>query len=261
MTNIARKLLLGLLGGGGGGSGTIPYTQTVLATQTANLVAYWPLSEIAGATADNAEGTAARDGAYDGAVALNNTPFDALTGAPYFDGTTGSEVNIYSASLAAAVDLNNITLMAWVKVAAAEWIDGAIRTAAILGADGNNRANINKSSTNGSVAFEQRGTVPGNDFNTLTAAVAGGTQSVWIMLLLTCVGGGNLSGYVQGASAGAPLSATSIAGALASTSAFIGGYNGTTAQKFKGHIAHVAVWKTVLSGPEILALYTAANPI
>ena len=47
-------------------AGGATYYKKVLATEPANLLAYWPLNEGSGSVADNLEGTAARDGAYTG---------------------------------------------------------------------------------------------------------------------------------------------------------------------------------------------------
>jgi hypothetical protein len=48
------------------------YKDKVLGTVPDDLIAYWTLAETSGSTADNAEGTAARDGTYTG-VTLNSS--------------------------------------------------------------------------------------------------------------------------------------------------------------------------------------------
>lgn len=240
---------------------TLTYKQHVLRVQPANLVAYWPLSETSGSVADNAEGTAARDGAYDTVgTLLNNTPFDALTGAPYFDGTTNSEVNVYTASLAAAINLNSITINTWIKPTAAAWLDATNRTFINIGAGINDRVTMRKTSTNNQIQFEQRGSDPGLDFNTINHTTSAGERAGWIMCTLTFTGGGNLRAYINGVETGTPQAATSIAGALGSAYAIIGGFSGTGTEKFLGHMAHTAIWTTTLSDAQILALYNAANP-
>lgn len=237
------------------------YIAYVLGVQPTNLIAYWPLSEASGSVADNAEGTAARDGVYDTVgTLLNNTPFDANTGAPYFDGTANADVNAYTASLAAAINLNSITLNVWVKPTSGAWTDAAARTIAVFGAALNDRITIRKTATNNVLQFEQRGSDPSLDFNTIDHTTSAGERAGWIMCTLTFTGGGNLRGYINGVETGTPQAATSIAGALGAIYAIIGGFSATGTEKFVGHIAHVAIWTTPLSAAQILALYNAANP-
>lgn len=62
------------------------------------LIAYWPLNEAAGTTADNAEGTAARDGTYKNTPTLANKPFPDGGSCALFDGNNET-VDVKSASL------------------------------------------------------------------------------------------------------------------------------------------------------------------
>lgn len=85
---------------------TQPYKETRLSLATANSL--WMLDETAGTTADNAEGTAARDGTYTGGYTLNQAgPATGLTSVD-LNGTTGYISVPYSAALWPTRDLFEI---------------------------------------------------------------------------------------------------------------------------------------------------------
>ena len=79
---------------------TPTYIQKVLGIEPGNLIAYWPMSEPSGGIAINAEGTAARNGAYTGVTLAQPGIGDGNT-CPLFDGANDFN-NVYSASLDAA---------------------------------------------------------------------------------------------------------------------------------------------------------------
>lgn len=231
----------------------------VLATQPANLLAYWPLGETSGVTAEDVSGNN-RDGTYSGGVTLNQDGIGDGSPSVNFDGT--GQVGVYSVSLRDAFDGTLGSVLGWLKLADATWTDGTQRFAL--------RFNTNSASTSNVQVYRGAGD------NQLTAVYTAGTTTksrvwnpttaftgfnvlnyagVWLPVGVTwnaaadraCV-------YVLGASVneltyGAELSGLGVwAGDLRAPGvALIGQY-------WVGNIAHVAVWNTELSAAQMLAL-------
>jgi hypothetical protein len=99
------------------------YSDKVLNTENANLIAYWRLSEASGTVADNYQGTAARDAAYSNCTLGETGIGDGLTSAK-FDGSL-SYVNTYTTSLRDALNGAEGSMAIWAKInSATEWTDG-----------------------------------------------------------------------------------------------------------------------------------------
>ncbi len=110
------------------------YAHKVLATDQPHLLAYWPLSEVAGSVAYDFSGNA-RHGAYTG-VTLGKTGIGDGDTCPFFDGANDF-VNIYSVSLRDAFNGAEGTAMIWAKVFnVGVWTDGAYRNTLHLHTDG-----------------------------------------------------------------------------------------------------------------------------
>lgn len=124
------------------------YADKVVSTVGANLLAYWLMNEASGGTADNYEGTAARDGTYVGTPTLGQPGIgDGLT-CVKLNGST-QYIDVFSASLAAAFNGAEGTFFVWCKVdGAGVWTDGEARNAMTFGVNGNNYGYMRKSSTN-----------------------------------------------------------------------------------------------------------------
>jgi hypothetical protein len=111
-----------------------------------SIIAYWPLWEGSGSVAADISGNG-RNGAYIG-VDLGYPGIGDGRTCPYFDGAT-DYVNIYSASLAAAFNGAEGTIIIWPKVYnAAMWTDGVTHDICVFRVDGNNLVRIWKDSTN-----------------------------------------------------------------------------------------------------------------
>ena len=119
------------------------------------IIAYWPLGEAAGPTADNLEDTAARDGLYVGAPGYQGATMPNGDVAPTFDGTN-DYVNIYSASLNSAFDPDQFWLLAILKLSAENWADGLTRYAIGLYADANNYISFGKTFNVGQLMINRR---------------------------------------------------------------------------------------------------------
>ena len=237
---LRRPLLLG-------GGGKLTYTDRILSVEPANQIAYWPLDELAGAVADNAEGTAARDGTYTG-VTLGQSvlPFTC----PYFDGVN-DYIEIYTSSLASAFDATLGTLFGWYKVATGAWTDGADRRFCELRADGDNRISVAKTAVNNQVTF---------------VISAGGTLEIIVKndasdtglfsIAATWNAAGNWTAYYNGVQEGTPVSIDGTwVGSLANNAVCIGVLNTTPTFPWNGYAAHFAIWTKVLTPAQILNLH------
>lgn len=232
---------------------SITYIRRVLLARRSALLAYWPLAETAGSAADNAEGVAARDGAYSG-VSLAATTAPGGSPAPAFDGSA-SYVNVHSASLGGAFNGAAGTLMLWLRVSGAGvWTDGANRSGVVLLADGNNYIHLRKSSTSNrvQVLYNAAGTVV-----THTIAM---NPVTWFHLATTWDGAGNaLRAWVNGVEQTPATGLGTWNGSgLAATFCAIGAQNTTPAAVWSGNLSHVALWNTTLTHSEIKNLSRAA---
>ena len=251
MTQILEPGLLGsMLGQSAVGATGGPYSQRVLRTATANLIAYWPLNETSGTNADNAEGTAARDGTYNSDV----SSWPVATGigdgntAPTFDGTN-DHVDVYSASLNTAFDNDEGTLACWVKVP--DWT--ATGYIALLSNAGfTEYVALVQDAADNQINWQYR--IDGVTENVSKTSV---TETGWFHMAVTwSVVGGSMIAYYDGSAEGAPqaLASTWQATDLGSTRTVIGARLTSNVSNFTGNVAHVAVWDTPLSAYEISLL-------
>lgn len=110
-----------------------PYTDRVLAYSP---IAYWPLNEASGGTAEDLSGNN-YDGSYTG-VDLGQTGIGDGNTAPYFDGTN-DYVNIYSTGFRDVFNGAEGTVVIWAKVFNADvWTDGNVRYPTEFRVDGSN---------------------------------------------------------------------------------------------------------------------------
>jgi hypothetical protein len=214
------------------------YAKRVLAT--ANLFAYWPMSEGSGATV-NDEGPNGFDGTYSGPLLGQAGIGDGRT-CPWFDGSN-DECNVFSAGLASAWNWSAFTIGFWVKMnSAAAWTDGVNRRWVAMGG-GTNFLWLRKAFQNNLINIWLR--LNGSDKAVNKAA----SYSDWFHFGITVQAGGTSYYYLNGSATSlwAPTPAPS-ADALASWTL------SASAETQHGWLAHVAVWNTALSAAQMAAL-------
>jgi len=231
----------------------VPYRDKVLTIESANLIAYWPLTETSGTTADNYEGTAARDGTYLRDVSTMGTVTGIGDGntAPDFDGTNDG-VAVYSASLAGAFNGDELTIQAWGKTS--NWNNATERNLYQFLADANNFIKALKAGAANFWRFQRRAQ---GAYETVNDASHNPT-SWYCYHVVVSKTGGYLRGYYNGTQEGTDQTYNSDwAGAIVTDVCSIGCANYTTPIiPWDGGIAHVAIWTKALSAANITTLAT-----
>lgn len=228
------------------------YADKVLATQSANLIAYWPLWEASGVVADNLEGTAARDGTYNSDVSgwPPGTGIGDGNTAPYFSGN--DFVNVYSDSLRDAFNGLEGTVAIWQKAYSAElWTDGIQRNSFHLGVgDENNYVDWLRRAAD----YLARWYYEANNVNKRVSKVDM-TTADWFHVAITWSDSGDeAKAYYNGNLLGTLVGIGTWVGNLGNTSTVLGARSTVPAFGWKGWEAHSAIWTTPLTGPEIAAL-------
>ena len=239
---------------GAGPSAGGSYTSKVRGIEAASLIAYWPQSEAAGAIADNAEGTAARDGAYTGVTLGQPGIGDGLT-CPLFDGVEDFN-KVYSVSLNTAYTGTAGSIFVWAKVSGAGvWTDLGWRRVIEIGDGGSNKMVIFRPSANGLLQWEHKG-----NGTSKTITKAGLSTTDWMHLGLTWDDGvvDEAKMYYNGAQEGVTQTGLgNWAGNLSATFTNVGcNNNAIPAHLWSGYLAHAAIWTKALSGAQILELAT-----
>ena len=230
------------------------YTKKVINIDPANLAGYWPMNEASGATADNAEGTAARDGTYTG-VTLGQPGIGDGNTCPYFDGANDI-MNLNSASLGAACISDEMTIMCWAKVAnAGVWTDGlwayimvltygsSTDLMWIIKSNVNNKLQFNTEWGNGGPTVPQFTPISTTDWMHLAITMSVSADEVWA--------------YVNGVkTSGVPGSGmlTQLDIVLDPVRALVGARHSTVVDCFNGYIAHAAIWTSALTPAQIAEL-------
>jgi hypothetical protein len=227
------------------------YADKVLSTATANLIAYWPLWEASGSTADNYEGTAARDGSYTG-VTLGQAGIGDGRTCPLFDGTN-DYVDIYTTSFRDAFDGGEFTASLWARVYdSGVWTDGDSRWTFRLEVDSSNMIHIRQVDNN---QLDYRYEA-GNTRETIAKADI--TTTGWMHLALTASATADeVKAYYGGSQEGSTQTGLGTwAGNLDANKTVIGAVNDTPASAWHGYLAHIAIWATPLTAAEISNLST-----
>lgn len=237
-----------------GGVLGLTYAQKVLAIDPASLITYYPLTELAGVTADNLEGTAARDGTYTGATLadalfLNGDPM------PRFDGANDF-VDIYSLSLDGVFNSGEGTFGAWAQVFnAGVWTDGAFRNVAEIGVNATNRIILQKSSVNNTFSWTHASTAGGALTRT---AIFSGTGLFHVALTWSVIAD-EVRAYLNGIQQGATINgvAAFAVGGLAVTGCVLGARSTVPNNPWNGWMSNAGtIWTTPLTPAQILSLAT-----
>lgn len=213
---------------------TWTYLQKVLATSPLEV---WTLGEASGTTA-LAQVSAARNGAYSN-VTLGQTGIGDGGTSALFVPASAPRCNIYSASLAAALNAAEGGMMIWAAVSS--WTDGLAHYIAILAADGNNEISLFKSATNNRVdAYYDAGSTVKRV--SITGLSSTGFLNFGMSWSKSSGASGELKGYLGGAQFGTTQTNLGAwSGTLAPTLANIGSYNATLL-RFSGTLAFMAIW-------------------
>ncbi len=229
------------------------YAHKVLAIDQPHLLAYWPLSEVAGSVAYDFSGTA-RHGAYTG-VTLGQPGIGDGNTSPLFDGANDF-VNIYTVSLRDAFNGSEGTAMIWAKVFnAGVWTDSASRYAMLLRVDVNNWVySPRRISNNGAL---RAGYTAGGTQELVTSA--GHAELTWLCAAITWSKSAGVNGEVKAFLNGAQYGTTQTllgtwAGALAPTTTVIGATDTVPGGPWYGWLAHPALWDIALTQPQIAPL-------
>ena len=221
-----------------------------------NPIAYWPLNELAGATAVNYGSIgAAGNGTYTGVdLAQIAAPGGGL--APLWSGA--DICNIYSAALNAAFNGQLGSMSIWWKVLnAGVWTDATNRIMFMLSPDGANKVSLDKPATDNTVD---------------TLYVAGGTPAVglgttaynntnWNCSTCTFSKVANaVIFYVNGTPVATSVILGTYVGALSAVRCSIGALTpAAPVAPWSGYLAQCAVWNSVLTPAQVTSIYLAGG--
>lgn len=229
-------------------SGGETYAEKVRDIALSNLIAYWPLWELTGTTADNYEGTAARDGTYAG-VTLGETGIGDGRTSVLCDGVN-DDVDVYSTSLRDAFDPTAGTLGIWAKVNdVGVWTDSATRAAVNFATDDQNRIFIKRDGDNRLKWVYEAGNVSESRNKT------GLTTTDWMFLAMTWEVPGSMQAYYNGVAEGTAITINGTwVGQLASNQVVLGAIRNDHLQPWHGWLGHAAFWDRPLTAGEVATL-------
>ena len=225
------------------------YAAKILSTSAANLLAYWPLNEASGTTADNAEGTAALDGTY-AAVTLGQTGIGDGNTSASFDGSTSKLTLPAAALITAGIDLTEGTFVAWIKPNVAMLTDGAYHNILTLKkAAGPSELIIQKTNVHSTYEFYYRSAATAKSCVVINASTA-----YYHFAARWSLSGDAINVYVNGT----PATPTTTLPTLVSSidTSWIGAGSATPTGVWSGLMAHCAIFTTPLSNAQILDLAT-----
>ena len=229
----------------------VNYTQIVQQIAAANLIAYWPLAEAAGATvALDASGNGC-NGAYT-AVTLGVAGIGDGRTAASFDGSTSFN-NIYSASLQTVFNGGEGTVALWIKVSGAGvWTDGVQRRFFRLSTTGTDFMYVRKDTTNGQMLFNYAPSGASKSVTVNSLSSVG-----WLHIAMTwSKSADQMKAYINATQQGSTQTGLGdwVGTLLSNTATMIGAADTTPNNVWSGSIAHAAIWTTPLSAAQILTL-------
>lgn len=243
---LAALLLLvaGIVQATGPGS----YTYNLIQLAPSSLVAYWPLADTSGTTANDESGNA-RHGTYNGPALGSPGIGDGRT-SPSFD-AVNDYVNVINAG--PHFPASTGTFVIWARAAdASVWTDGvSSRLFRFITGTGSNFY-VQEGATNNLLAL----TFLGKTVSTSQPSL--GTN--WFQLAVSWnIPGDTMKFFVNGVQAGSTQTGlTAWSGSV--TTAVLGASTTAGASPWYGSLAHTALWNTTLSDAQILGLYTVPTP-
>jgi len=232
-----------------------PYTDRV---NSYSPIAYWPLNEASGGTAEDISGNNF-DGSYTG-VDLGQTGIGDGNTAPYFDGSNDF-LNVWSTGFRDRFALTNHnggdpvsegTMMIWVKVFnVGVWTDDVNRKLFYFRVDADNQFWIYKATDDNRITWKyEAGDVQ------LTDNHNGLSDTGFLHYGITwSKTADEVKLYYEGSQEGVTKTGLGVwAGNLADNSAIIGAANPSPSGLWHGYLAHAAVWDTPLTPDQIADL-------
>lgn len=189
-------------------------------------------------------------------------PFDNHSPAglhcPLFNGSS-STVDLFSAALASAIDMTEISVSIWARVASASvFSDSTKRVIIHLGADANNLLEISRSTSNDVIDFDYTGA---STADTVAASTlpTGETESLvtWMHIGLTVSDTNDeMKAYLNGSQVGSTQSGIgTFSGSIDSDLSLLGSSAlGTPADVWSGGISDLIIYSDILTANEMLAL-------
>lgn len=228
------------------------YTQKLISTFGASLVAYWPLNDMSGTVATDLSGNA-RHGAYVGTPTLASVPAPRNGRTFIFDGSN-DKVNIYSAALAAAFNGAEGSAMCWVKIGSTEWADATQRNVFYISADATNRIDLYKTTGANQLSASYR-----SGGVTRASTITNVSPTDWWSYQITwSKSNDRVFIYLNGTQINTSLTGLgTFIGSLGSTITNIGSI--TTAQLHKGSIAHFVLLNREATPAEVKAYSSIVN--
>lgn len=215
------------------------YARRVLATQPANLIAYWPLMESAGSVGLDFSGYG-RNGTYSGSLVYGDTGIGDGWSSPYFEGTNcKSDVTTPMTGVFNGLEG---TAMLWVK--RPSWNENWRDAITCQSATGSWFAFRATPATGQMVLYYFGGGVD------KTVTVSGLSGSGWYCFALSwSKTADQVKGYCNGVQSGSTLTGV---GAWTGAVSFF--RIGNRSYWWLGNLAHCAIWNTALSDAQVLAL-------
>lgn len=230
----------------------LAYVDKLLAIQSASFIAGWPFGEASGSVADNAEGTAARDGEYVG-VTLGEAGIGDGGSSPLFDGAN-DYVDVYSPSLAGVYDQSELSAMIWFQVSGiGVWSDSTYRKVFRYYVSNDNTLKLERDAADNRLAIKVE---HGTTSKYLSWDI--GPSLDWLCFMVTISESNDrIRIYGQGSLLEAETTGLGTwAGPLASAYSLIGANSKTPSQVWDGKIAFPWIWTTELTDAEVLEAYT-----
>ena len=232
------------------------YTDDIIGIDSDNLIALWPLTEISGLTAFNAEGTVGRNGTYSGPT-LNAITAPDGSPAPRFDGVNDF-VDIDTSSLNSAFDGQLFTVAALCRMFdSSTWSDGVRRYILRLQADPGNDTYLAKDNSTDVFRFRYEA---GSTAKSIEKSSISPTDWFWVGMTVDLIADEFIA-YLK-----LPGTSLETVGTLGSLGTWAGTLNslyqtigagaddgtGTT----NGYISHVALWNAALTSTQLEPMWS-----
>lgn len=219
-------------------------------------IAFWPLNETSGTTADNAEGTAAMDGAHIAGgggeiIGMRSNIFRSGEWAYRFP-SAAALVNIYSADLNTAMNKNEGSIVCWIKVpTTAQWAESSTQRYLYIAGSTSNRFIIQHSSANTIGVIR----TAGGTSKTVSIDMSS-TPTTWQCIIVTySVTNNEMKVYLNGVQQGTTQTSGSFSGSLATTTCCIGATDTSGTNDINDRlVSNVAIFNRVLTGAEVADL-------